>query len=91
MSHILRITFTLIDGDSCMSLNFTLNTPMDASVEIIGTESLGVRGLSCFIKTRHHKILIDPGVALGYLRHGLLPHPIQIARGVLVRKKLFRP
>jgi len=63
---------------------------MDVAVEIIGTESLGVRGLSCFIKTRNHKILIDPGVALGYLRHGLLPHPIQIARGALVRKKIIR-
>ncbi len=49
------------------------------NIEIIGTESLGVRGLSCFVQTKDRKILIDPGAALGYIRHGLLPHPFQVA------------
>lgn len=61
---------------------------MNESIEIIGTESLGVRGLSCFVKTKTRKILIDPGVALGYIRHRLLPHPIQIAKGERVRKRI---
>ena len=39
------------------------------NVEIIGAESLGVRGLCCFVETKDRKILIDPGVALGYVRH----------------------
>ena len=48
-------------------------------VGIIGAESLGVRGLCCVVETKDRKIVIDPGVALGYRRHGLLPHPVQVA------------
>lgn len=48
-------------------------------IEIIGAESSGVRGLCCFVETENRKILIDPGIALGYKRHNLLPHPVQIA------------
>jgi predicted metallo-beta-lactamase superfamily hydrolase len=48
-------------------------------IEIIGSESLGVRGLCCVVETKDRKIVIDPGVALGYRRHGLLPHPVQVA------------
>ncbi len=58
-------------------------------IEILGTESLGVRGLSCAVKTKDRKILIDPGVALGYNRHGLLPHPLQVAVGETVRQKIL--
>ncbi|MEA1922106.1 MAG: hypothetical protein U9N63_05565 [Pseudomonadota bacterium] len=62
---------------------------MNKSIEIIGTESLGVRGLSCFVKAGKRRILIDPGVALGYIRHGLLPHPIQIAEGERVQQRII--
>ena len=55
---------------------------------ILGTESLGVRGLSCEVKIKHRRIVIDPGVALGYRRHGLLPHPAQVAVGEQVRRKI---
>ena len=48
-------------------------------IEILATESLGVRGLCCLITTKSQKILIDPGIALGYIRHKLLPHPLQVA------------
>ncbi len=48
-------------------------------IEILGAESLGVRGLCCVVKTRGRKVVIDPGVALGFRRHGLLPHPVQVA------------
>ncbi len=58
-------------------------------IEIIGTESLGVRGLSCKVETKDRKILIDPGVALGYNRHGLLPHPFQVAVGKLIRNRVI--
>jgi len=47
-------------------------------IEVIGAESLGVRGLCCVVKTRGRKIVIDPGVALGFRRHGLMPHPVQV-------------
>jgi predicted metallo-beta-lactamase superfamily hydrolase len=57
-------------------------------IEIIGTESLGVRGLSCKIQTKNRKILIDPGIALGYNRSGLLPHPFQVAVGRVIRKRI---
>ena len=58
-------------------------------VEIIGAESLGVRGLCCFVKTRDRNILIDPGVALGYVRYKLHPHPIQIAIDERVQKRIM--
>ncbi|MBN1472496.1 MAG: hypothetical protein JW925_12000, partial [Syntrophaceae bacterium] len=57
-------------------------------IRILGTESLGVRGLSCLVETRDRRILIDPGVALGYTRHNLLPHPFQVAVGKVVRRKI---
>ena len=59
-------------------------------IEILGTESLGVRGLSCFIKVGHRKILLDPGVALGFTRHGLHPHPVQAVIGDYVRKRIVK-
>ncbi len=62
---------------------------MDPLIEIIGTESLGVRGLSCLIKTADRRIVIDPGVALGYIRHRLLPHPLQVAEGERVRQRIL--
>ena len=48
-------------------------------LKIIGSESMGVRGLSCFIEVGNHSVLIDPGVALGFTRSALHPHPIQAA------------
>jgi len=59
------------------------------NIEIIGAESLGVRGLCCFVTTRDRKILIDPGIALGYVRHKLLPHPVQIALDEKTQKKII--
>jgi len=57
-------------------------------VEILGAESLGVRGLSCAVEVKGRKIVIDPGLALGYRRYGLLPHPVQVAVGEQVRRKI---
>ena len=48
-------------------------------IDILGAESLGVRGLCCVVETNERKIVIDPGVALGFRRHKLLPHPVQVA------------
>ena len=58
-------------------------------IQILGTESLGVRGLCCVVETRQRKIVIDPGVALGYRRGGLLPHPAQVAVGQQVRRRII--
>lgn len=58
-------------------------------IRILGTESLGVRGLSCVIEVGNRKISIDPGIALGWSRYGLLPHPFQIAVGVRIRTKIL--
>lgn len=58
-------------------------------IEILGTESLGVRGLSCVVEAAGRRIVIDPGIALGYHRHGLLPHPAQVAVGERVRRKIL--
>lgn len=60
------------------------------SIEIIGAESLGVRGLCCVVTLPDRRVVIDPGVSLGYVRHGLLPHPVQIAVGHKVREKILQ-
>jgi len=57
-------------------------------IKILGSESLGVRGLSCVVESRNRRIVIDPGLALGYQRHNLLPHPFQVAVGESVRRKI---
>lgn len=59
------------------------------TVEIIGAESLGVRGLCCQITLPDRRIVIDPGVALGYVRHKLLPYPLQVAVGCNVRDRIL--
>jgi predicted metallo-beta-lactamase superfamily hydrolase len=58
-------------------------------ISIIGTESLGVRGLCTVVTAADRTIVIDPGVALGYRRHGLLPHPYQVYVGAQVRKRII--
>jgi len=58
-------------------------------ITVIGTESLGVRGLSCMVRTGSRRILFDPGVALGYMRNGHLPHPCQVAVGAAVREQIL--
>ena len=59
-------------------------------IVILSAESLGVRGLCCFIKTREKNILIDPGISLGYMRYNHLPHPRQVAVGEKVRCAIKR-
>ncbi len=59
-------------------------------IEILGTESLGVRGLCCFVKTKNQNILIDPGIALGYKRSKLLPHPFQVAVDERIQKNIIK-
>ncbi len=58
------------------------------NVTILGTESLGVRGLSCAVEVKGRKVVIDPGVALGFQRNGLHPHPAQVAVGEQIRWKI---
>ena len=57
-------------------------------IRILGTESLGVRGLSCEVVVENRKIVIDPGLSLGYRRYGLLPHPAQVAVGEQTRSRI---
>ncbi len=59
-------------------------------IKILGTESLGVRGMCCLVTVGSRRILIDPGLALGYRRHGLLPHPCQIANGIKIRNDIIK-
>ncbi len=58
-------------------------------IDILSAESLGARGLCCVVEAGGRRIVIDPGVALGYVRHGLLPHPRQVARGRQVRRAII--
>lgn len=59
-------------------------------IKMMGTESLGVRGLACSVTLKNRKIFIDPGVALGLYRHGLPPHPFQVAVGRDIRDAIIR-
>lgn len=59
-------------------------------IEILGAESLGIRSFCCFIETKNRKILIDPGIALGYQRYGLYPHPFQVAMGERVQNEIIK-
>lgn len=59
-------------------------------IEIIGAESLGVRSLCCVVEVEDRKVVIDPGVALGLRRHGLLPHPVQVAASERVKRSIQR-
>ncbi len=59
------------------------------NISILSAESLGVRGLCCHVETRERNILIDPGLALGYMRHKLLPHPRQVLVAEKVRRKII--
>ncbi len=58
------------------------------NVQILGAESLGVRGLACRVEAAGRVIVIDPGVALGNWRYKLPPHPVQIAAGRAVRRRI---
>jgi predicted metallo-beta-lactamase superfamily hydrolase len=58
-------------------------------IEILTAESLGVRGLGCYVTTGERRILIDPGFALGYLRHKRLPHPRQVALAEMARRRMI--
>lgn len=57
-------------------------------LEILSAESLGVRGLCCRVEAGDRVIVIDPGVALGDWRYGLPPHPVQVAVGRAVRRRI---
>ncbi|MBN1929670.1 MAG: hypothetical protein JW764_09040 [Chlorobiaceae bacterium] len=58
-------------------------------LEIIGAESLGVRSLCCLVTLGdRRRIVIDPGLALGSMRNGLRPHPVQIAAGRRIRENI---
>ena len=59
-------------------------------IDILGSESLGVRGLCCVVRTSNRQFVIDPGLALGYKRQGLMPHPVQVAVGEDVRRSIVR-
>ncbi len=88
MFLVLKDWFSLLTG---LRYTFLTNAygKRDMCLEIIAAESLGVRGLCCLVTFQDRCIIIDSGVSLGYVRHGLLPHPLQIAEGCKVREKIL--
>jgi len=58
-------------------------------IKVLGTESLGVRGLCCTVLIGNRKIIFDPGIALGWRRYGLKPHPLQVAVGAKIRSAII--
>ncbi len=63
---------------------------MKPRLKVLGAETLGVRGLACLVSVRGREVLVDPGVALGFSRHGLRPHPIQAAFAEAVKAVIRR-
>lgn len=59
-------------------------------IRILAAESLGVRGLGCVIELGKRKIIIDPGLALGYCRNKLMPHPVQVGVGEIIRNNIIQ-
>ncbi|AEA12057.1 hypothetical protein TUZN_0563 [Thermoproteus uzoniensis 768-20] len=55
----------------------------------IAEESLGVRSMALFVKTRDVAILFDAGISLSPRRFGLPPHPLEIRRVQELRAKLL--
>ncbi len=59
-------------------------------IRFLGAESLGVRSLSLFIDLGARKIVIDPGVALGFYRRGLHPHPLQAVFSEIAKVRIVK-
>ncbi len=60
------------------------------NIHIFGSESLGVRGLSCSVELKNRTLFIDPGIALGWSRYGFLPHPFQVAVGAGIQQNIIK-
>ncbi|WP_069808129.1 MBL fold metallo-hydrolase [Vulcanisaeta thermophila] len=56
----------------------------------IAEESLGVRSMAIFVKTKDLGILLDPGISLSPRRFGLPPHPRELERVRALRRVLER-
>lgn len=57
-------------------------------VRIFGSESMGVRSLSCEVVTARRHLLIDAGVALAPRRQGRPPHIYEMAAALGVRRRI---
>jgi hypothetical protein len=53
------------DGQVAESSINTTTVTQTMSLEIIGTESMGVKSLCCLVALTNRRIVIDPAVALG--------------------------
>lgn len=74
-----------------MKKGTSMRSPLKINnISILATETLGVRGLCCVVRTGERSILIDPGIALGFSREGFLPHPVQIAVGSMIRERIVQ-
>lgn len=54
----------------------------------IAEESLGVRSMAMFVRTKDLSMLLDPGISLSPNRYGLPPHPREIERVNALRRAL---
>lgn len=50
---------------------------------------MGVRSMAVAVRTDERTVVIDPGVALGMLRGGLPPHPLEIAAADAARTRIL--
>ncbi len=62
---------------------------MGLRVVPLAFESMGVRSQATLVETPDLRVVIDPSVALGPLRFGLPPHPVELEREEALRKRVF--
>ncbi len=53
---------------------------MGVSLELIGFDSMGSRGMATVVYTDSIAVFIDPGVSFAPKRYGLPPHPLELER-----------
>ena len=54
----------------------------------LAAESLGVRSMCTYVETKDVKVLLDGGVSLCPIRHGLPPHPREFEAIIDARKRI---
>lgn len=62
---------------------------MGVEVVPLAFDSMGVRSQATLVETGDLRVVIDPSVALGPLRYGLPPHPLEWAREEALRMRVF--
>ncbi|MCD6590114.1 MBL fold metallo-hydrolase [Candidatus Woesearchaeota archaeon] len=59
-------------------------------IKLLAFDSFSVRSMATLVKTNKHKILLDPGIAIGPSRYGLSPSRLELEALERDREKIIR-